>query len=253
MINTYNESSLHKTLKVLYAAKYNGKTEVPFKNFIADIITEKGKIIEIQTASPSALKAKVKVALDNKTDIMIVHPVASEKIIETYDENKKLVSKRKSPKRCNIYTELDGLTGLAPFLRNRHLSLVFLEVKICEQRIKTSEPVQLKNKSRHFRKAWYKTGKKLLEIKDETIFCGKKDYLSLIPESVRDTTPRGTEAARTSGGSRDVEFSSKDLRQNLSKENAPYANLVLWILSKSGIIECIRTEGRLKIYKVNGK
>ena len=231
MINTYNESNLHRTLKILYAEKFNGTTEVPFKNFIADIITDKGKIIEIQTGSPSALKEKVRVALENKTDITIVHPVAVEKIIETYDENKKPVSKRKSPKRCSVYSELDGLTGLAPFLSDRHFTVIFLEVIICEQRIKTSEPVQLKNKSRHFKKAWYKTGKKLLEIKGENVFNGKKSWLSLIPSELL----KG-------------EFSSKDVREKLDKSNSPHANVLLWLLSHSGIIRFVRTEGRFKIY-----
>lgn len=233
MINTYNESNLHKTLKILYAQKHNGTTEIPFKNFIADIIDEKGNIIEIQTGAPSRLKEKVRVALENKTKITIVHPVAIEKIIETYDENKKLVSKRKSPKRCSVYSALEGLTGLAPFLSDRKFTVIFLEVIICEQRIKTAEPVQLKNKSRHFKKAWYKTGKKLLEIKGENVFNGKKSWLSLIPSELL----KG-------------EFSSKDVREKLDKASSPYANVVLWLLFHGGLISFIRTEGRFKIYSV---
>ena len=56
MINTYKESSLHRTLKELYAAKTVGKTEVEADGHIYDILTDKGEVIEIQTQNLAKLK-----------------------------------------------------------------------------------------------------------------------------------------------------------------------------------------------------
>ena len=39
-----------------------------------------------------------------------------------------------------------------------------------------------------------------------------------------------------------------DVREKLDKCDSPYANLLLWLLSHSGIIRFVRTDGRLKIY-----
>ena len=73
--------------------------------------------------------------------------------------------------------------------------------------------------------------KKLLEIKGENVFNGKKSWLSLIPSELL----KG-------------EFSSKDVREKLDKSNSPHANVLLWLLSHSGLISFIRTEERFKIY-----
>ena len=58
MINTYNESELHKTLKLYYAELYGGQTEIQFHKWICDIQTPSGTIIEIQTSNLAALKEK---------------------------------------------------------------------------------------------------------------------------------------------------------------------------------------------------
>ena len=49
MINTYNESSLHKTLKRLYSLENSYQTEVKKDGYIFDIISDKDEITEIQT------------------------------------------------------------------------------------------------------------------------------------------------------------------------------------------------------------
>ena len=62
MINTYNETDLHHTLKNLYTSDH-AQQEVKIGNFVCDICTEDKKIIEIQTAVFSSLKKKTNTTL----------------------------------------------------------------------------------------------------------------------------------------------------------------------------------------------
>ena len=62
-INTYNESSLHNTLKIFYAEKFGGKTEVEAEGHIYDILCDDGQVIEIQTKNLSKLAGKIKDAI----------------------------------------------------------------------------------------------------------------------------------------------------------------------------------------------
>ena len=64
-INTYNESSLHNTLKVFYAEKFGGETEVEAEGHIYDILCGNGDVIEIQTKNLSKLAGKIKNAMVN--------------------------------------------------------------------------------------------------------------------------------------------------------------------------------------------
>ena len=59
MINTYNETSLHKFFKEKYAKENKGFTEVKVQNYICDIFTENSEIIEIQTTSLYKLADKI--------------------------------------------------------------------------------------------------------------------------------------------------------------------------------------------------
>lgn len=239
MINIYNESNLHKTLKLFYSDKFNGKTEVPYKKWICDIITESNSIIEIQTSNLQALKEKALSAINDKINFTIIHPIVTEKIIETYLEDGTLISKRKSPKSESLFSKLKSLTGIYDILLNKYITIIFVKIRSTEQRIQTKEKIQLKNKSRHFKKNWYKVGKKLTEISSEQIFYGKKSYLNLLQ-----STEKKFDA-----------FSSKELKNELikngfSKSDVNQTNLILWLLNKMNLISIKEKKGRLIYYKL---
>lgn len=234
-INTYNESSLHKTLKNYYAIQYQAQTEVPFNKWIADIMCSDGSIIEIQTGSLTPLKSKIEKSIEEKRKIILVHPIITEKKIETWTEEGSLISKRKSPKKENLYSALKQLTGICDLILNKYVTVILVEVKTTEQRIQTKEKIQLNNKSRHFMKNWYKSGKDLTELGKEYIFKTKKDYLKLLP-----TLPET--------------FSSKELKEEFSKINSPASvknqtNLILWFFSHIKLIEEIEIKERRKYYR----
>ncbi len=236
MINTYNESELHKTLKLYYAELYGGQTEIQFHKWICDIQTPSGTIIEIQTSNLAALKEKALAAIKEKKDFIIVHPIITEKRIENYTQEGILVSKRKSPKSETIYSELKSLTGVYDILLSRYVTLIFIEISSTEQRIKTDTKIQLANKSRMYKKNWYKTGKKLTEIKKEHLFHGKKSYLELLPK-LPET------------------FSSSELKEKLNSDEFPKnakqnANLILWLFYRMNLIEKTEKKERRIYYKI---
>ena len=149
MINTLNESSLHKTLKHYYALQNEGSsTEVPLGPYIADIRTHDGSIIEIQTANLAHLRDKIQYCLNERTRITVVYPLVTTKYIETYSNNGTADSKRKSPLHKNIYSVFKELTSLYSFLQDSLFTLEVVEITMTETRQATDKPVQSSNKRR---------------------------------------------------------------------------------------------------------
>ncbi len=224
-INTYNESSLHNTLKLYYASQYDGQTEVKADGHIYDILCKDGQVIEIQTKSLSKLAPKIKDSLDKGHKVRLVYPLVYRTRIILTSEDGELISKRLSPKKGCIYDILRELTGLTDILLTPDFTLEVITINMIEHRIRTVEPAQTKNKSRRFRKNWLKVNKRLEEVLETKQFKTKKDYLSLLPKDL----PK--------------EFCAKDL--NLPK----YAHILLWVLSRIPVIKQTQTKGKTKFYK----
>lgn len=227
MINTYNESDLHNTLKQMYIKTYGGETEVRKGKYICDVVSENGDIFEIQTGNLGKLYPKLTSLLE-ENKVTLVYPLVTEKIIETLDESGKCISRRKSPKRPDMYSLFSELTGIYPILLRSGFRLEVLSVSVTEHRIRTAEPVQLNNKSRRFRKNWYKTGKSLNELKGRKSFESGTDYLSLLPSSLEDT------------------FCAKDLAQAGAGKTA---HEMLWVLRKMNLVTLTEKRGRSNYYR----
>ena len=225
IINTYNESSLHNTLKVFYAEKYNGRIEVECDGHIYDILCSDGMVIEIQTKNLSKLAGKIKDAIGHGHKVKLVYPLVYRTRIILTLEDGELISKRLSPKKGCIYDICRELTGMTDILLNKNFTLEVITINMIEHRVRTSEPVQTTNRSRRFRKNWLKANKRLEEIIETCQFKTKKDYLSLLPEGLPE------------------EFCAKDLK--LPK----YAHILLWVLSRIPVIEQVSSKGKTKFYK----
>lgn len=239
MINTYKESSLHRTLKELYALNYQGKTEVEADGHIYDILTEEGSVIEIQTQNLGKLKEKLLDSLNKGRKILVVHPIAITKVIETYNQDGSKHSKRKSPKKETIYSLFDELKGIYPLLLQKNFILEVVMINMTETRVKTDKPEQSENKRRRFKRDWQKTDKKLIEIVETITFKSLRDYLALLPSNLPE------------------EFSTKDLKEGFKKDrNKPlaalaYCNLILWTYTKAGITVQTGKKGNAKLYKLS--
>ncbi len=235
--STLNESKLHNSLKILYQELYEGQTEVEQDGHIYDIVTKNGNIIEIQTKNLAKLLPKILDTIEKGHNVKLVHPVPLTTRIELQDEDGKIISKRKSPKKGSIYSIFRELTGIYPLLTNQHFSLEVVEIEMTEERLRTSEPVQSKNGRRRFRRNWNKTGKRLDTIINTRRFSKPEDYIKLLPPLPQT-------------------FCAKDLRNEISKQKdlpvrtANEAHLILWVLSHAGLIEQTETKGKTKYYKL---
>ena len=242
MINTLNESSLHKALKNIYSLEENFKTEEKVGQWICDIVDDtKTEIIEIQTTSVSKLKDKLTglFALDKK--VKIVHPIIIEKIIKTFDSNGNLIYKRKSPKKENIYSVFKQITGLTEILLHKNFSLEIIEISVTEVRTKTKQPVQTQNKSRHHLRTWIKTDKILNQIHKTYIFKTAEDYLTLLPQFKLNSNRDDFTVKQT-----------QKLLENIKnlKNAKTSASIMIWVLKKMDLIVEIYKEKREIHYKI---
>lgn len=235
MINTYNESSLHKTLKSFYALQNEGaKTEVQIDSYIVDIQTEDGNIIEIQTGNLGKLKEKCLYFIKNKKNIKIVYPLVISKNIETKNSITQKINRRKSPVHKNIYSIFRELTSLYEILLNKYFYLEILDVEITESRESFEEAVQSKNGRRRFKKNWLKTGKRLESLGSQILLHGKSSYKKFIPFE------------------KNYIFTCRELFETLKKQNKYLkiqdVKIMLWVFEKMKLIEFSGKQGNSKLY-----
>ncbi len=239
MINTLNESHLHKSLKTLYLIENEGsKAEAKAGKYIADVLTKEGNVIEIQTGSLSHLLSKCMFYISEKRKVTVVYPIAVTKTIKTFDQNGHELSSRKSPRKQNLFSIFRELTALCPVLLDKNFTLEVLEVKITEERVKTTEAVQSQNNRRRFPKQWQKKDKRLEEIIKKHIFHGKKSYKSLIPKNLPEP------------------FLFSDFYDGLShdvKVKKDDARLMLWVYTHMGLVEYLGKQGRFNTYSIKRK
>ena len=123
-----------------------------------------------------------------------------------------------------------------------------------------AEPVQAKNGRRRFEKDWQKTGKALLTRGGSYKLSGKKDWLALLPAKAlagQKTREKKSDSSPKKGAAPSAiqePFCAATVRDAFiaeqKKEAAPYANLLLWILRKAGLIERVPHEGRAYFYEI---
>lgn len=238
MINTLNETSLHKTIKDLYAIENpNSKKEEKVGPYIADIVTAKKDIIEIQTGSVSSLFKKINYFLNEGRKVKVVYPLAACKYIETCSVTKKEKRRRKSPVTKNIYSIFRELTGLHTLLLDKNFTLEVLLITMTEEREETKEAVQSKNGRRRFKKNWLKSGKRLESIEEKIIFNKREDYISLFPQDLGES------------------FTINEMYQQLFAKKIKglkkdSLRLMLWLYKKLDLVEECGKEGKSKVFKI---
>lgn len=219
MINTWNESLLHEELKDYYCGE-NGRKEVPLEGSICDAVRDDGSVVEIQTAQLGKLKAKLEKLLKTRK-VELVYPVAKNILIETYDENRILLTRRKSPKHGTVYQLFKELTALHTLLDNPRFTLTIVLADILEIRVADGT-------GSWRRKGIRRDDKKLLKIHETRLFNGKNAYAALIPAEVTEF------------------FTVTDLKEAGA---GVHAGRMAWVLRKAGIIELCGKKGRSFLYR----
>ena len=229
MINTFNESSLHKELKEKYKTLCGGKCEIECEGFICDVISDK-IIYEIQTANLSKLRAKIE-KLSTRYKLCVVFTVAENTEIITVDQNEKFLSKRKSPKKENIFCIFRQITGILDLFNLENFSIKVLLINQQRIRQKTSEAVQLINKSRRKKREWVPLDKKLTSINGELEIESTDDLINLVKAELEKLKIE--------------KFCAKDLKNSAIKE---YASWVIWGLKKINAIKYLETLNKIKYF-----
>jgi len=132
-IGTKNESELHRALKLHYSG-YDGTTETVVGGYICDAQTSSGEIIEVQTGSFGPLKQKVKF-LTEDGKVRIIHPIIVQKHIELYNNEGKLIHRRKSPRSGNVWDLFNALIYAPELPLLPRLTVELALVDIVEKRI----------------------------------------------------------------------------------------------------------------------
>ena len=221
MINTYNETQLHRTLKDLYSST-GAVQETSLEGFICDIY-DNGRIIEIQTSKLSALKTKLEKLLP-QYPIQIIYPIIENAYILMLNADGTKRSCRKSPKHGNFYQIFRELLGIVHCLDNPNLTIRILYIDC--------EVIKIDDKQGRSR---YKKpriiDKKLLKIHREEEFRGIDNliapYMAKLPDA----------------------FISTDVRK---LGTGVYASYILSFLKKCNKIAFYTKAGRYHVYKKTG-
>ncbi|QTQ12076.1 hypothetical protein HRI96_07645 [Treponema parvum] len=239
MINTLNESSLHRSLKTLYSLEEGAETEKQVDRWVCDVVKGDGSVFEIQTGSVSSLRRKIEGLLSLKKRVTLVYPVICKKTIETMDKGGNRISKRASPKKESVYSIFRQLTGLCDLLLDENFCLEVPEITATECRLRTDGKVQSANKSRRFLKNWIKTDKKLTAVLKTHRFKTEKDYLGLLPQTADFIKNDFT-----------VKETAKYIKETHTPAAASEARVTLWVLRRMGLIEEIYRTKKECHYKI---
>ncbi len=241
MINTYNESALHETLKNIAAKQCDGKTEqkIDGADWIFDVVAKNGSVTEIQCASLSPLEKKIRFLLSKKRNVRVIRPVIVQKTVETLTAEGTVRSKRKSPKQESVYSILRGMGKMSDILLKIEIEVIFVEAT--ETRKETKNPVQLKNKSRRHLKKFVPLGKSLTKIVGKKTFCKKDDWISLLAGVEMPFTQKMLQNAilKADFGVEGIFFNDFS-----RKSAAKWSNYLLWLFEKMNLCKRIGKKGR---------
>lgn len=215
-IGTYKERRIHSVLKDFYCpdmarqevklteehltGKYIELTDAATRRaadrYVADILTEQGEIIEIQTGSLYPLIKKLHFYLcATELRVTVVHPIIKTNWMRWLDQNTgELTARRRSPKKGSIKDLAREMYWLSPYLAEKRLTLRLPMLEVEETR---------------WLDGWGRGGKRgstrhdrfPIALCDEIVLCGPEDYIAaFLPTEDRLSHPfTAAEYARATG------------------------------------------------------
>ena len=171
------ETSLHRELKRLMAGDESGE-EQRLAGYRIDAVVD-GRLIEVQVASLSAIRAKIVRLLNQGFEVTVVKPLTARKqIVRRVRRGGAEVSRRWSPRRqvfSDVFRELVHFVGAFPHPR---LTLELLLI--------TEEEIRLARAKRWARQRDYIIeDRHLTSIEDRRVLRSASDLLGVLPKSVR--------------------------------------------------------------------
>lgn len=127
------ETSLHRDLKAHYATG-RSRQEVPLGDYRIDVVTARGRLIEIQHGSLAAIRDKIRKLVDEHS-VLVVKPIVARKTLIKQDaRGGQVIGRRLSPKRGSIFNIFDELIYFTRVFPHRRLTLEVPLVEIEEWR-----------------------------------------------------------------------------------------------------------------------
>lgn len=225
MIGTLGERSLHSALKDWYA-RPGDQLEVEVDGFHIDII-RKDLLIEIQTANFSSVKRKLKKLIENHP-LRLVFPIAQEKwIVRLAADGATRISRRKSPKKGNLFYLFEELVSIPELIKNQNFSLEVLLIQ--------AEEVRCDDGTGSWRRRGLRIADhRLIEVQDQYIFNEPSDLLALIPPELINP------------------FSTTELAEGIDQPRW-IAQKMAYCLRNMGIIEMVGKNGNALLYSASKK
>jgi hypothetical protein len=221
-IGTKKESELHRALKFHYSG-YEGITETVVGGYVCDAQTSSGEIIEVQTGSFGPLRQKAKF-LAESGKVRIIHPIIVQKHIELYNNEGKLIHRRKSPRAGSVWDLFNALIYAPELPLLPRLAVELALVDIVEKRIDDGA-------GSWRRKGVSIAGRSLGAWRQSLILQKPKDYRIFIPFK----------------GKEPFTVRSLALAAGIS---VPIARKTVYVLSKMGLIERAGKQGNAIIYTI---
>ncbi|HUQ68156.1 MAG TPA: hypothetical protein VM165_01460 [Planctomycetaceae bacterium] len=172
------ETTLHRQLKALYAGP-NADCEVRVDGYRIDAVVS-GRLIEIQQASLSALRTKVRALLDGGHRVLVVKPLAANKLIIRRDpESHCVLSQRRSPQHESVWDLFLDLVHFSDVFPHPRLTLEVVLVDIDEYRHERPS----KRRSRHSVRVQDRI---LRQLGERHRFRTAADLVKLLPSGLSD-------------------------------------------------------------------
>ncbi|MFK7805185.1 MAG: hypothetical protein AB8G95_26365 [Anaerolineae bacterium] len=227
-IGTLNEKPLHAALK-LWAAEPDDRFEVPLEGYFIDVvrgdIEQEALLIEIQTGSFSPLKKKLR-HLTKNHQVRLVYPIAAEKwLIQPPKLGFGKPSRRKSPKRGNVYLVFKELVAFPDLMQSPNFTLQVVLTR--EEELRKFEA---KKRRRRFQKQWRLEERRLIEVASSHLFKTVSDFKQLLPADLPE------------------QFTTKDIADGLGQP-AWLVQKMVYCLRQMKLIQLIGKQGRFHLYQ----
>lgn len=220
-IGTLGEKSLHAALKSSIALQ-GDRLEAPLGNYVIDILRGE-TCIEVQTGNFANTKRKLTELLQTHT-VRLVYPVSAERHILRLSMDGEIISRRKSPKRGNVFDLFSELVSIATLAAQPNFSVEVIFTQ--EEQVWRDDGA-----GSWRRKHWSIVDHRLMGIVGAHAFTSVADYAALLP----DTLP--------------AVFTSTDAATQL-KIPRPLAGKMLYCLRVMGAVEVLtRKRGNAFLYK----
>jgi hypothetical protein len=216
MIGTLRESSLHASLKELYA-RPGDELEAIREGYVVDL-ARADELVEFQTGGFGRMRPKLEALLAYHR-VRIVHPVPVERMLVRIDAEGVVTSRRRSPVRGCHLSLFDELVSIPRLAVHPSLSFEVALVRVEEHRVDAP-------RTRRRRKPWQIADRLLVELVESRPI----DVAGILPDELADP------------------FTTAELAQVLEIDR-PLAQRVAYTLRGAGIVELAGKRGRAHAYR----